>query len=270
MRTPLATPRLAAALAAPLSVMAPFLMALVFACVSAVPVAAQDTPEPPAQSWSFNGIFGTPDLAAVQRGFQVYSEVCSNCHAMHQLHYRDLTGIGLTDEQVKAVASTFTVPQGLDDQGQPKDGPATPASQFRSPFANEKAARAAMNGAYPPDLSLIVNAREGHANYVYGILTGYAAPPAGFTMQDGMNYDQYFPGHQIAMPQPLQDGRVTFTDGTPDTTDQEARDVVTFLYWAANPETVERKQMGVRIILFLVLLTGVTYAVKRMIWSDVH
>jgi ubiquinol-cytochrome c reductase cytochrome c1 subunit len=261
MRTPLATPRLAAALAA---------LAVFFACLSAQPAAAQDAPEPPAQHWSFDGIFGTPDVAAMQRGFQVYSEVCSNCHAMHQLHYRDLSGIGLTDEQIKAVASTFTVPQGLDDQGQPKDGPATPASQFRSPFPNEKAARAAMNGAYPPDLSLIINAREGHANYVYGILTGYAAAPAGFSMQDGMNYNQYFPGHQIAMPQPLQDGRVTYTDGTPDSVDQMARDVVTFLYWTSNPESVERKQMGVRIILFLILLTGVTYAVKRMVWSDVH
>ena len=107
-------------------------------------------------------------------------------------------------------------------------------------------------------------------NYVYGILTGYAEAPAGFTMQDGMNYNRYFPGHQIAMPQPLQDGRVTYTDGTPTTVDQMARDVVTFLTWAANPEMAERKAMGVRVILFLVLLTGVTYAVKRKIWSDVH
>ena len=235
-----------------------------------LPAKAQETPEPPAQNWSFNGIFGIPNLEAAQRGFQVYSEVCSNCHAMHQLHYRDLTGLGLTEEQVKAIASTFTVPQGLDDSGQPKEGPATPANQFRSPFANEKAARAALNGAYPPDLSLIVNARPDGANYVYGLLTGYAEPPAGFAMQEGMNYDKYFPGHQIAMPQPLQDGRVAYTDGTPTTTDQEARDVVTFLYWASNPETAERKAMGVRIILFLILLTGVTYAVKRKVWSDVH
>jgi ubiquinol-cytochrome c reductase cytochrome c1 subunit len=233
-------------------------------------VTAQETTTPPNEIWSFGGIFGTPDLAAAQRGFQVYSEVCSNCHAMHQLHYRDLTGIGLNDEQVKAIASGFTVPQGLDDSGQPKDGPATPADQFRSPFPNEKAARAALNGAYPPDLSLIINARPDGANYVYGILTGYADPPAGFTMQEGMNYNRYFPGHQIAMPQPLQDGRVTYTDGTPTTIDQMARDVVTFLYWTSNPESVERKQMGVRVILFLILLTGVTYAVKRQIWADAH
>jgi ubiquinol-cytochrome c reductase cytochrome c1 subunit len=224
----------------------------------------------PKQIWSFGGIFGTPDLAAAQRGFQVYAEVCSNCHAMHQLHFRDLGGIGLNDGEINAVASTFTVPQGLDDQGQPKEGPATAASQFRSPFPNEKASRAANNGAYPPDLSLIVNAREGGPDYVYGVLTGYAEAPAGFAMQDGMNYNRIFPGHQIAMPQPLQDGRVTYTDGTPNTVDQMARDVVTFLHWAANPEETERKAMGIRVILFLVLLTGVTYAVKRKIWSDVH
>jgi ubiquinol-cytochrome c reductase cytochrome c1 subunit len=255
----------------PRSLFAPVLVtALAVTGLFARPLAAQEVPTPPSQKWSFDGIFGTPNLAAAQRGFQVYAEVCSTCHAMHQLHFRDLTGIGLNAEEVKAVASTFTVPQGLDDQGQPKEGPGTPANQFRSPFPNEKAARAAMNGANPPDLSLIVNAREGGADYVYGILTGFAEPPGGFTMQEGMNYNQYFPGHQIAMPPPLQDGRVAYADGTPTTVDQMARDVVTFLYWASNPETAERKAMGVRVILFLVLLTGVTYAVKRKIWSDVH
>ncbi|MBN8928185.1 MAG: cytochrome c1 [Rhodospirillales bacterium] len=232
--------------------------------------AAEGAPEPPEQSWSFNGIFGSYDLAAAQRGLQVYAEVCSNCHSLNLLHYRDLAGIGLTPEQVKAFASQFTVPQGLDDQGNPKDGPATPADKFRAPFPNEKAARAANNGALPPDLSLIVNAREGHANYIYAILNGYADPPAGFKMQDGMNYNKYFPGHQIAMPQPLHDGQVTYTDGTPTNIAQMAHDVVTFLDWAANPEMVERKQMGIRVVLFLVFMTGLTYAVKRKIWSNVH
>jgi len=224
----------------------------------------------PGQKWSFDGLFGTPDIASAQRGLQVYAEVCSTCHSMHLLHYRDLEDLGLNPNEVKAFASTFTVPQGLDDQGQPKEGPATPANQFRSPFPNDLAARAANNGALPPDLSLIINAREHGPDYVYGLMTGYANPPAGFTMQDGMNYNRTFPGHQIAMPQPLQDGRVTYTDGTPTSTDQEARDVVTFLAWAANPEAAERKAMGVRVILFLILLTGVTYIVKRRIWSDVH
>jgi ubiquinol-cytochrome c reductase cytochrome c1 subunit len=249
---------------------APALAAALAVTGLSFPVAAQDVPAPPEQKWSFDGIFGTPDLAAAQRGFQVYAEVCANCHAMHQMHFRDLEGLGLSEAEVKAIASTFTVPQGLNDAGEPKEGPGTPANQFRSPFPNEKASRAANNGAYPPDLSLIVNAREGGANYIYGILTGYADPPSGFPMQDGMNYNRYFPGHQIAMPKPLEDGRVTYTDGTPTSVDQMARDVATFLYWTSNPEVAERKAMGVRVILFLILLTGVTYAVKRKVWSDVH
>jgi ubiquinol-cytochrome c reductase cytochrome c1 subunit len=257
----------------PRSLLAPVLAAFLLIpglVIVGLPLVAQEEIKIPAQHWSFEGIFGTPDLAAAQRGFQVYSEVCSNCHAMRQLHYRDLTGLGFTDEQVKAIASNFTVPQGVDDQGQPKEGPATPADQFRSPYPNEKAARAALNGAYPPDQSLIINAREDGPNYVYGVLTGYADPPAGFTLQEGMNYNRIFPGHQIAMPKPLEDGRVTYIDGTPTTADQMARDVVTFLTWAANPEMAERKAMGVRVILFLILLTIVSYLVKRKIWSDVH
>jgi ubiquinol-cytochrome c reductase cytochrome c1 subunit len=254
----------------PRSLVAPLLAAAFLTGWLATPASAQDEIKPAKQVWSFGGLFGTPDIAAAQRGFQVYSEVCSNCHAMHLMHFRDLSGIGLNDDQIKAVASTFTVPQGLDDQGQPKEGPGTPASQFRSPFPNEKASRAANNGAYPPDLSLIINAREHGADYVYGVLTGYAEAPAGFTMQDGMNYNRGFPGHQIAMPQPLQDGRVTYTDGTPTTVDQMARDVVTFLHWASNPEETERKAMGIRVILFLVLLGCVTYAVKRKVWANVH
>jgi ubiquinol-cytochrome c reductase cytochrome c1 subunit len=234
-----------------------------------LPAVAQEA-DMPNERWSFASVFGTFDLAAAQRGFQIYSSVCSNCHSMKLLHYRDLTGIGFNDDQIKAIAANVTVPSGLDDQGNPKDGPATPASQFKSPFANDIAARAANNGALPPDLSLIVNAREGGPNYVYGILTGFAQPPAGFKMQDGMNYNAMFPGHQIAMPQPLQDGTVEYTDGTPNNLNHEAHDVVTFLSWAANPETVERKQIGVRVILFLVFMTGLTYAVKRKVWSDVH
>ena len=246
------------------------LAALLLGGLAATPALAQEAPTPPHQQWSWQGPFGTFDLAAAQRGFQVYSEVCSTCHSMHELHYRDLAGIGLTEDQIKAIAAAVTVPQGVDDQGQPKEGPATPGSQFRSPFPNEQAARAAENGALPPDLSLIVNAREGGPNYIYGILTGFAEAPSGFKMQDGMYYNKMFPGHQIGMPQPLQDGTVEYTDGTPNTLPQEAHDVVTFLSWAANPETVERKQIGVRVILFLVFMTGLTYALKRKVWSDVH
>ena len=244
------------------------LAAVLFA--AAAPAWAQDAPTPPAQRWSFDGPFGSYDLAAAQRGFQVYSEVCSVCHGMQFLHYRDLAGIGLTEDQIKAIAAAVTVPQGVNDQGDPKEGPGTPADQFKAPFPNDQANRAAHNGALPPDLSLIVNAREGHADYVYALLTGFADPPPGMQMQDGMNYNKYFPGNQIAMPQPLTDDRVTYADGTKATIDQMAHDVVTFLAWTANPEMVERKQIGWRVVLYLLLLTGLTYAVKRKVWSDVE
>lgn len=238
----------------------------------AVPAHAQvaDAPPPPNQHWSFDTLFGTYDLAAAQRGFAVYSQVCSNCHSMNLLHFRDLAGIGFSADEIKAIAAAVTVPAGLNDQGEPITGPGTPASTFRAPYPNEKAARAALNGALPPDLSLIVNAREGGANYVYAILTGFRDAPAGFQMQQGMYFNQYFAGHQIAMPPPLQDDQVTYGDGTKATLNQEAHDVATFLAWASNPELTERKQAGVRVVLFLTLMTGLTYLVKRKVWADVH
>lgn len=234
------------------------------------PAIAEESSDMSHPGWSFSGPFGAFDLAAAQRGFKIYSEVCSNCHSMTLLHYRDLSGIGFNPEQIKAIAAGFTVPAGLDDQGNPKEGPATPADQFRSPFPNAIAARAANNGALPPDLSVIVNAREGGPDYVYSIVTGFVDAPSSFKLQNGMYYNKMYPGHQIGMPQPLRDDTVDYTDGTKPTLDQEAHDVVTFLTWAANPETVERKQMGVRVVLFLVFMTGLTYAVKRKVWSDVH
>lgn len=232
------------------------------------PARAQDAPVPPQQVWSFDGPFGTFDMAAAQRGFQVYSQVCANCHSMDQLHYRDLSGIGLSAAQIKAIAAAVQVPVGVDDQGAPKLGPGTPASMFRAPFATVDAARNAL-GAAPPDLSVIVNAREYHANYIYGILTGFRDPPPGFKLQPGLYYNEYFPGHQIHMPQPLHGNDVTYADGTPARLGQEAHDVVTFLTWAANPEMVERKQIGVRVVLFLALMGGLTYAVKRRLWANV-
>ena len=224
----------------------------------------------PAQKWSFDGVFGTVDMASAQRGFKVYAEVCAACHAMKFLHYRDLAGIGLSPEQIKAFASSVTVPQGLNDEGAPKEGPATPASQFRSPFANDLASRYANNGALPPDLSLIANAREGGVDYIYALMVGFAEPPKDMKMQAGMNYNMYFPGHQIAMPQPLRDGQVTYTDGSPTNLAQMARDVSTFLYWASNPEETERKQIGIRAILYLGFMACVTYALKRKVWAAIH
>ncbi|MEO8714816.1 MAG: cytochrome c1 [Acetobacteraceae bacterium] len=239
----------------------------------AAPALAQEAPTPPLPhpGWSFAGVFGGFDLAAAQRGFWVYYKVCSTCHTMKEMHYRDLAGIGINEAQIKAIAAGVTVPQGVNDQGEPVTGPALPADEFRAPFPNEESARAALGGALPPDLSLIVNAREGHADYVYGILNGFVdPPPKGVEVPPGKYYNEYFPGHLIAMPPPLHDGGVDYADGTKATVPQMAHDVVTFLEWAANPETVQRKQIGVRVILFLLLLTGLTYAAKRKVWADVH
>jgi ubiquinol-cytochrome c reductase cytochrome c1 subunit len=246
------------------------LTSLAVALMLAGPALAQEEPPLPNEHWSFSGLFGSFDLAAAQRGFWVYFNVCANCHSLQQLHYRDLAGIGLNPGQIRAVAASVQVPKGVNNQGEPAQGPGAPADQFRSPFPNEEAARAAMNGALPPDLSLIVNAREGHADYVYGILTGFVDPPAGFEVPPGRYYNTYFPGHLISMPPPLHDDLVEYADGTKATVPQMAHDVVTFLAWSANPEMAQRKQMGVRVILFLLLLMGLTYAMKRKVWSDVH
>lgn len=235
------------------------------------PAAAQtEAPPPPHVNWSFNGIFGTFDRASAQRGFQIYKEVCSNCHSMRQMYYRNLEGIGLDPAQVKAIAASVQVPGGLDDNGQPIERPGLPSDHFKSPFPNDKAARAANNGALPPDQSVLEKAREGGADYIHAILTGYSDPPPGVKMMEGMNYNKYFPGHQIAMAPPLQDNSVQYADGTKATLDQEARDVTTFLTYAANPEMEQRKRIGVRMVLFLAFLTGVTYAVKRKTWANVH
>jgi ubiquinol-cytochrome c reductase cytochrome c1 subunit len=223
----------------------------------------------PPVDFSFEHLLGTFDRASLQRGFQVYKEVCSACHAMRQMSYRNLLEIGLSEEQVRAIAASFQVQDGPNDQGEMFERPARLSDRFRRPFANEQAARAANNGAYPPDLSVMIKARPNGADYVHALLTGYVDPPAGFTLMDGMNYNAYFPGHQIAMPNVLNPGQVEFADGTEATVDRMARDVVTFLAWAAEPELEQRRQMGVRIILFLLVLGGLTYATKRKIWADV-
>ncbi len=242
--------------------------ALLGAVVAAAPARAQEEAEP-SVNWSFSGLFGTFDRAAAQRGFQIYNQVCSNCHSLRQAYYRDLIGIGFNAQQVKDIAASKRVPA-LTEDGQPTERPALPSDHFRDPFPNELAARAANGGGLPPDLSVIVKAREGGPDYVYSILTGFVDAPAGFKLMPGLNYNKYFPGHQIAMPQPLRDATVTYIDGTGNSLDQEARDVVTFLTYIANPELEERHRMGVKVVLFLLFLTGLSYAVKRKLWANVH
>ena len=222
--------------------------------------------------WTFTGPFGTFDRAAAQRGFQVYKEVCSTCHALSLLYYRNLTALGFTEDEVKAIAAGYKVQDGPNDQGEMFERPARPSDPFVKPFANEKAARASNNGAYPPDLSLITKAREGGPDYVYSILNGYGDMPQGFKLSEGMNYNKYFAAgeHQIAMPQPLQPNQVTYADGTPSTLPQEAHDVVTFLAWASEPELEARHRIGLESMIFLVLLTVLLYAVKRKVWASIH
>ncbi len=222
------------------------------------------------QDWSFGGLFGTFDRAAAQRGYQVFKDVCSNCHSMHLIAFRNLAGIGLSEPAIRALAAEVEVTDGPNDQGEMFTRPGRISDRFPMHFPNEAAARAANNGAFPPDLTLITKARPGGADYIYALLTGYTDPPADVTVMDGMSYNSAFPGHQIAMAQPLHDEQVTYTDGTAASIPQMAHDVTTFLAWAAEPEMEERKAMGVKIILFLIVLTGLTYAVKRKIWADVH
>lgn len=246
-----------------------FLAAALVGTMAAGPAVAQEAPPLPRQHWNFTGPFGTYDRASEQRGYQVFKQICANCHSLNMAYYRDLTGIGLSPAQIKATAASVMVP-GLDASGQPADRPALPADHFRAPFPNELAARAANNGALPPDLSDIVKARVGGADYVYGILTGYSKPPAGMKMSPGMNYNEYYPGHQIAMAQMLRGGEVTFADGSPNTAAAEAHDVVSFLSYISQPEMEQRKRIGVRMVLFLMVMTGLTYAVKRKVWADVE
>ena len=245
------------------------------------PAPSTEALPPKRMSWSFDGPFGVYDRAALQRGFQVYKEVCSACHALSHVAFRNLAEKGGPEfslEQVAAIAAAYKVAADPDEMGKTVDAngmpltrPATPADYFPPPYPNEKATRAAMNGALPPDLSLIVKNREGHENYVYSILTGFGQrPPANEKMAPGMNYNPYFPRHQIAMPPPLTMGSVTFADGTPNTIEQEAHDVVTFLTWAAEPKMEERKRTGFNVMAFLIGFTALLYFAYRRVWHGHH
>jgi ubiquinol-cytochrome c reductase cytochrome c1 subunit len=240
---------------------------------TAAPARAQEeTPEPPHQHWSFDGVFGTYERAALQRGFQVYKEVCSTCHHLSYVHFRDLAALGYTEDQIKGIAAAWPqqVTDGPNDTGQMFQRPARPSDIIPGPFPNDEAARAANNGALPPDLSLIAKAREGGADYVYAILNGFVQPPANFKVMEGMYYNEYFPGHQIKMPPPLNPDQVTFADKTPATVPQMAHDVASFLMWAAEPNLEQRHRIGFKVVLFLLVTTGVFYAAKRKIWSRIR
>ncbi len=223
----------------------------------------------PAQKWAQSGPFGTFDKAQLKRGFQVFKEVCSLCHSLTLVPYRILTGAGYTEEEVKAIAKADKVDD-TNDAGDPIQRDARPADRFVKPFPNDKAARARMGGLLPPDLSVITKARHGGEDYVTALLIGYEdPPPAGVTVMEGRVYNKYAPGQQIGMPKVLDDDRVTYADGTKATTLQEAQDVAAFLAYVAEPTQDERKHLGLRVILFLLVFTGLIYACKRTVWRDV-
>jgi len=257
------------------------LIAALAACTFAMgpAFAAGSAPKFESQSWSFNGPFGHYDRGALKRGYQVYSEICAGCHSLKLVAYRNLTEIGFTEEEVKEIAAEAEIPAEPNEEGATHDDdgerlmrPAKPSDRIAKPFLNEYEARASNNGALPPDLSLMVKARKGGPDYLYALLTGYRdEPPEGFEMvNDDMAYNDVFPGHQIAMTQPLDDESVEYEDGTPMTLDQHSRDVVVFLAWAASPELEARKRLGIKVMIFLLLLTGMLYALKRRIWARVH
>uniref|UniRef100_UPI0038575F50 cytochrome c1 n=1 Tax=Nisaea nitritireducens TaxID=568392 RepID=UPI0038575F50 len=204
------------------------------------------------QDWSFSGLFGTFDRAATQRGLQVYREVCATCHSLNYISFRNLADLGYSEGEVKAIAAEYDVVDGPNDEGEMFTRPGTPADRFVAPFANDNAARASNGGALPPDLSLIVEARAGFEDYIYGVLIGYVETPEGVTIAEGMSYNKVFPGHQIAMAQPLYEDGVTYADGTTASVEQMAKDVTTFLAWASEPNLEARKRTGVAVILFLI------------------
>jgi ubiquinol-cytochrome c reductase cytochrome c1 subunit len=222
--------------------------------------------------WSFKGITGKFDRASLQRGFQVYKEVCSSCHSMQYLSYRNLGEPGgpeFSEQEVKAIAASVEITDGPDDQGEMFARPGRPADKFKSPYPNVKASIAANGGAYPPDMSVLVKARPGGSNYIYSVLVGYEDPPEGIVLDDGVYYNKYMIGNKIKMASPLSDDIVEYSDGTQASVNQMAKDVTTFLTWAAEPELEERHRTGVKVIIYLILLTTLVYLSMKKIWSRI-
>lgn len=222
-------------------------------------------------TWEADGVFGHFDKASIQRGYKIYKEVCSSCHSMKLMAFRNLEQAGFSKAEVKQLASEYSVSDGPNDDGDMFSRPGLPSDYFISPFPNDNAARAANGGALPPDLSLIIKARHDGANYVYSILTGFQDAPLDFPLSEGKYYNPYFEGRQISMAPPLaDDGVVEYKDGTYASREQMAVDVVNFLQFVAEPEMESRKKMGIRTIIFLAITTLLFVIAKRMIWKKVQ
>jgi len=224
----------------------------------------------PKHEWSFKGLTGTFDRASVQRGYKVYREVCSGCHSMNLLYYRDLIDIGFSEEQVKAISSEYFVLDGPNNEGEMFERSAKPSDRFVDPFTNEQEARLSNNGAYPPDLSVITKAKKYGVDYIYNLLLGYEESPSDLKIGEGMYYNKWVEGNQIAMSQPLDDGYVDYDDGTENSLPQLAEDIVTFLAWSAEPELEIRKKMGIKVILFFVIIGLLFYLVKLRLWRNIN
>jgi ubiquinol-cytochrome c reductase cytochrome c1 subunit len=223
--------------------------------------------------WSFKGLFGKFDRGSLQRGYQVYTEVCSSCHSMKYVSYRNLAEKGgpeFSEEQAKAIAASFEVTDGPNADGDMFDRPGKLSDRFVMPYDNVKAAQAANGGAYPPDMSVLVKARGGGANYIYSLLQGYEDPPIGVTLDEGVHYNKYMYGNKIKMSNPLSNGLVEYADGTEATVEQMSKDITTFLMWTAEPHLESRHRMGFKAILYLIILTILVYFSMKRIWSRVE
>ena len=243
-----------------------------FFCLSFNAVAAEKV-EYLKTDWSFKGLFGKFDRGALQRGYQVYSEVCSSCHSMKYVSYRNLAEKGGPEfslDQAKAIAASFEVTDGPNADGEMFTRPGKLSDKFVMPYENEKAAQAANGGAYPPDMSVLVKARGGGANYIYSLLQGYEDPPLGMTLDEGVYYNKYMYGNKIKMSNQLSDGLVEYSDGTKATVEQMSKDITTFLMWTAEPHLEARHRMGFKAIVYLIILTVLVYFSMKKIWSRIE
>ena len=240
--------------------------------VSSVNVISAEKVEFLKTDWTFKGLFGKFDRASLQRGYQVYTEVCAACHSMKYLSYRNLSEKGgpeFSVAQAKAIAASFEVTDGPNADGDMFQRPGKLSDKFVMPYENVKAAEAANGGAYPPDMSVLVKARGGGVDYIYSLLQGYEEAPSGITLDDGVHYNKYMYGNKIKMSAPLSDDIVEYSDGTKATVEQMSKDVTTFLMWAAEPSLEARHQMGFKAIIYLIILTILVYFSLKRIWSRV-
>jgi len=242
-------------------------------CFTAVHSDSAETTKLMKTDWSFKGIFGKFDRGSLQRGYQVYTEVCSSCHSMKYLSYRNLGEKGgpeFSEAEVKAIAASFEVTDGPNSDGEMFLRPGKLSDKFVMPYENVKAAQAANGGAYPPDMSVLVKARGDGVNYIYSLLQGYDEAPNGMALDDGVHYNKYMYGNKIKMAAPLSEGIVEYGDGTEATVEQMSKDVTTFLMWAAEPHLESRHQMGFKAIVYLIILTILVYFSMKKIWSRVE